>query len=114
MYFPIDYYRFRNYRNIGAVFVFDNIVSISFSRKKCDNKSDLATYRSFPIVFIPNGGAALLPRTVLWEQNVVQGLLQSSDQTDKRGPALKRTRLRSIGISGFGLSETVFYESESL
>jgi hypothetical protein len=53
MYFPIDYYRFRNYRNIGAVFVFDNIVSISFSRKRCENESDLASYRSFPIVFIP-------------------------------------------------------------
>jgi hypothetical protein len=54
MYFPIDYYRFRNYRNIGAVFVSDNIVSISFSRKRCENESDLAFYRSFPIVFIPN------------------------------------------------------------
>jgi hypothetical protein len=53
MYFPFDYYRFRNYRNIGAVFVFDNIVSISFSRKICENESDLASYRSFPIVFIP-------------------------------------------------------------
>jgi hypothetical protein len=53
MYFSIDYYRFRNYRNIGAVFVSDNIVSISFSRKRCENESDLASYRSFPIVFIP-------------------------------------------------------------
>jgi hypothetical protein len=53
MYFPIDYYRFRNYRNIGAVFISDNIVSISFSRKRCENESDLAFYRSFPIVFIP-------------------------------------------------------------
>jgi hypothetical protein len=34
IYFSIDYYRFRNYRNIGVVFVSDNIVSISFSRKK--------------------------------------------------------------------------------
>jgi hypothetical protein len=50
MYFSIGYYRFRNYRNIGAVFVFDNIVSILFSRKKCENESDL--YRSFAIVFI--------------------------------------------------------------
>jgi hypothetical protein len=52
MYFPIDYYRFRNYQNICAVFVSDNIVSISFSRKRCENESDLASYRSFPIVFI--------------------------------------------------------------
>jgi hypothetical protein len=34
IYFSIDYYRFRNYRNVGVVFVSDNIVSISFSRKK--------------------------------------------------------------------------------
>jgi hypothetical protein len=54
MYFPIDYYRFRNYRNIDVVFVSDNIVSISFSRKRCENESDLAFYRSFPIVFIPS------------------------------------------------------------
>jgi hypothetical protein len=60
MYFPIDYYRFRNYRNIGAVFVSDNIVSISFSRKRCENESDLAFYRSFPIVFIPTIEACLL------------------------------------------------------
>ena len=30
MYFPIDYYRFRNYRNIGTVFVSNDIVSIRF------------------------------------------------------------------------------------
>jgi D-lyxose ketol-isomerase len=53
MYFPIDYYRFQNYQNIDAVFVSNNIVSISFSRKRCENESDLASYRSFPIVFIP-------------------------------------------------------------
>jgi hypothetical protein len=53
MYFPIDYYRFRNYRNIGAVFVSNNIVLISFLRKRCENESDLASYQSFPIVFIP-------------------------------------------------------------
>jgi hypothetical protein len=41
---------FRNYWNISAVFVSNNIVSISFSRKKCEIESDLA---SFPIVFIP-------------------------------------------------------------
>jgi hypothetical protein len=29
--FSIGYYRFQNYRNVDAVFVFDNIVSISFS-----------------------------------------------------------------------------------
>jgi hypothetical protein len=52
MYFPIDYYRFRNYRNIDVVFAFDNIVSISFSRKRRENKSNLTSYRSFPIVFI--------------------------------------------------------------
>jgi hypothetical protein len=53
IYFSIDYYRFQNYRNVGVVFVSDNIVSISFSRKKCENKSDLASYRSFPTIFIP-------------------------------------------------------------
>jgi hypothetical protein len=53
MYFPIDYYRFRNYRIIAAVFVSDNIVSISFSRKKYEIESDLVSYQSFPIVFIP-------------------------------------------------------------
>jgi hypothetical protein len=49
MYFPIDYYRFQNYRNIGAVFVSDNIVSILFSRKRCENESDLPIdrFRSF-------------------------------------------------------------------
>jgi hypothetical protein len=47
MYFPIDYHRFRNYRNIGAVFVSDNIVLTSFSRKNYENESDLASYRSF-------------------------------------------------------------------
>jgi hypothetical protein len=52
MYFSIDYYRFRNYRNIGAVFVSDNIVSISFSRKNSENESDLVSYRLFQIVFI--------------------------------------------------------------
>jgi hypothetical protein len=68
MYFPIDYYRFRNYRNIGAVFVFDNIVSISFSRKRCENESDLASYRSFPIVFIPRHDPVwnVLIRHFLW------------------------------------------------
>ena len=44
MYFPIDYFHFQNYRNIGAVFVSDNIVSISFSKKKYENESDLASY----------------------------------------------------------------------
>jgi hypothetical protein len=35
MYFPIDYYHFRNYWNIGALFVSDdNIISISILRKK--------------------------------------------------------------------------------
>jgi hypothetical protein len=34
MYFSIDYYCFQNYQNIDAIFVSDNIVSISFSRKK--------------------------------------------------------------------------------
>jgi hypothetical protein len=53
MYFSIDYYRFRNYQNIGVVFVSDNIVSILFLRKRCENESDLASYRSFLIVFIP-------------------------------------------------------------
>jgi hypothetical protein len=62
MYFRIDYYRFRNYRNIGAVFVSDNIVSISFSRKKNENKSDLTSYRSFPLVFIPTGMFQIIPR----------------------------------------------------
>jgi hypothetical protein len=57
MYFLIDYYRFRNYRNIGAVFVSNNIVLISFLRKRCENESDLASYRSFPIVFIPTVGS---------------------------------------------------------
>jgi hypothetical protein len=38
MYFSIDYYRFRNYQNIDAVLVSDNIVSISFSRKKVKMK----------------------------------------------------------------------------
>jgi hypothetical protein len=57
MYFLIDYYCFWNYRNIGAVFVSDNIVSISFSRKKNENDNDLALYRSFLIVFIPSGHA---------------------------------------------------------
>jgi hypothetical protein len=52
MYFPIDYYRFRNYRNIDAVFVSDNIISILFLRKKYKNKSDLVSYRSSAIVFI--------------------------------------------------------------
>jgi len=33
MYFPIDYYHFLNYRNIGDVFISQNIVSISYSRK---------------------------------------------------------------------------------
>jgi hypothetical protein len=33
MYFLIDYYHFRNYRNISVVFISENIVSISFSRK---------------------------------------------------------------------------------
>jgi hypothetical protein len=47
MYFPNDYYRFRNYRNIGAVFVSGNIVSISFSRKRCENESDLASIDRF-------------------------------------------------------------------
>jgi hypothetical protein len=54
MYFRIDYYRFRNYRNIGAVFVSDNIVSISFSRKKNENKSDLTSYRFHPYRYVPN------------------------------------------------------------
>ena len=53
--FPIDYYRFRNYQNIGVVFVPDNIVSILFSKKKCENENDLASYLSFSIVFIPIG-----------------------------------------------------------
>jgi hypothetical protein len=50
VYFPIDYYRFRNYRNISAVFVFDNIVSISFSRKKVKVKviwPPMDRFRSF-------------------------------------------------------------------
>ena len=47
-YFLINFYRFRNYRNIGAVFVSDNIASILFSRKKCKSESDLASYRFRP------------------------------------------------------------------
>jgi hypothetical protein len=58
IYFSIDYYRFRNYRNVGVVFVSDNIVSISFSRKKCENKSDLASCQSFLTVFIARGSGA--------------------------------------------------------
>jgi hypothetical protein len=50
MYFLIDCYHFRNYRNIGVIFVSDNIVLILFSRKKCENESDLASYRSFSII----------------------------------------------------------------
>jgi hypothetical protein len=34
IYFSIDYYRFRNYRNISVVFISENIVSILFFRKK--------------------------------------------------------------------------------
>lgn len=36
-------YRFRTYWNIGAVFVSDNTVSISFLTKKSETKSDLAS-----------------------------------------------------------------------
>jgi hypothetical protein len=53
MYFPIDYYRFRNYRNIGVVFISDNIVSILFLKKKYKKESDSVFYRPFPIVFVP-------------------------------------------------------------
>jgi hypothetical protein len=63
MYFPIDYYHFRNYRNISAVFVSDNIVSISFSRKRYENESDLASYPSFPVVFIPTSVCGHLQKT---------------------------------------------------
>jgi hypothetical protein len=38
IYFLINYYHVRNYRNIGAVFVFENIVLISFLRKKWKQK----------------------------------------------------------------------------
>ena len=44
MYLLIGYYRFQSHRNIGVIFVFDNIVSISFSRKKYENESDLGSY----------------------------------------------------------------------
>ena len=56
IYFLIDYFHFRNYRNISVIFVFDNIISILFLRKKCENEIDLAFYQSFPFVFIPNHG----------------------------------------------------------
>jgi hypothetical protein len=70
MYFSIDYYCFRNYRNISVVFISDNIVSISISRKKCENESDLTFYRSFPIVFIPNKDAPKATWSVLLDHEV--------------------------------------------
>ena len=47
------YFRFRNYRITDVVFIFDNIVSFSFPRKKCKSESGGAFRRSFPTVFIP-------------------------------------------------------------
>jgi hypothetical protein len=79
MYFPIDYYRFRNYWNIGVVFVSDNIVSILFS-KKYENESDLASYRSFSIVFILLSGLHLHCSTRLSALKA-----QRSDSKTKRG-----------------------------
>ena len=49
--FSIVYFYFRNYHNIDAVFVSNNIVSFLFSMKKYENKSDGAL--SFSTVFIP-------------------------------------------------------------
>jgi hypothetical protein len=38
----------------SAVFIFNNIVSILFLRKTCENENDLASYRLFMIVSIPS------------------------------------------------------------
>ena len=45
--FSTVYFRFRNYRNTGAVFVFENTVPFSFPIKKCESKSDGVFRRRF-------------------------------------------------------------------
>jgi len=52
--FSTVYFRFRNYRNTGAVFVFENTVPLSFLMKKYESKSGGVFRRPFPTVFIPN------------------------------------------------------------
>ena len=47
------YFRFQNYRITDVVFIFDNIVSFSFSMKQYESESGGAFHRSFPTVFIP-------------------------------------------------------------
>ena len=48
------YFRFRNYRNTGVVFISENIIPLSFPMKKYKSENDGVFRRSFPTVFIPN------------------------------------------------------------
>ena len=50
--FSTVYFRFRNYRNTGAVFVSENTVPFSFPIKKYESKNGGAFRRPFPTIFI--------------------------------------------------------------
>ena len=52
--FSTVYFRFRNYRNTGAVFVSENTVPLLFPIKNCESKSGGVFRRLFPTVFIPS------------------------------------------------------------
>ena len=52
--FSTIYFRFRNYRNTGVVFVSENTVPLSFPMKNYESESGAVFRRPFLTVFIPN------------------------------------------------------------